>query len=552
MAYTILYTPFYYSSVHDDLIYTVKDPEKLADPVTYPNFKYIADVYVDAVLVARIRKVPDPVTGIGIFNLCQVVRSYMQTVFDPLNNVLLAQTLGDKSFFLTVVVNFGEEYGYISFYNLLVDTPKQYFNNYNTRAMGIPGSGNGSAAGSAGPGLKGDYCNNHPASSQYYLTDDLFSQVAISRIDATVDFDWNFDSPAPGINADYFAVRWTGQVQPQFSESYLFYVNSSDGARLLVNGNLILNEWQPQWQENTSSAISLTAGVKYDIILEYFEHSLQASCHLSWSSASRAKQIIPQNRLSHGAITTGSLASYYDRIISNRPFTAEVFVTTAYLFLPYWPTTTAPITITITPNIGLPYTVTYNPATALEVQLFNFGPAALNAVQPGTIVDATTYYTVQINNQIFIINVICEAIYQPYMMHFLNQLGGFDSKIFSKVSRKTFNITRTDFGKLPYTVDSNGAPSYRSVSGVYKEQRSVYSSQFTESLVLNSNFITDAEYTWLRELLTSPMVYLEDNGFLYPVVITDTSYETKKVANDDLTNLTVTLDFGKQLNAQYR
>lgn len=138
------------------------------------------------------------------------------------------------------------------------------------------------------------------------------------------------------------------------------------------------------------------------------------------------------------------------------------------------------------------------------------------------------------------------------MIHFLNQYGGFESRIFSKVSRKTYDITRADFGKLPYTVDGSGAVSYKSDNNVYNENRSTYSVQFNEKLQLNSDLLTDAEYTWLSDLVLSPMIYIEDGGYFFPCVITDTSYEPKRVANDDLTNLTINIEYGTLLNAQYR
>jgi hypothetical protein len=50
-------------------------------------------------------------------------------------------------------------------------------------------------------------------------------------------------SPDAQVNSDYFAVRWTGQVQPVYSDIYTFYVSVDDGARLWVNGQLLIDEW---------------------------------------------------------------------------------------------------------------------------------------------------------------------------------------------------------------------------------------------------------------------------------------------------------------------
>jgi uncharacterized protein YprB with RNaseH-like and TPR domain len=50
-----------------------------------------------------------------------------------------------------------------------------------------------------------------------------------------------------------------------------------------------------------------------------------------------------------------------------------------------------------------------------------------------------------------------------------------------------------------------------------------------ERTILKSNALTDAEYVWLRELITSPEVYAIEtyNGNIYdrPIIITNSSYE---------------------------
>ena len=104
---------------------------------------------------------------------------------------------------------------------------------------------------------------------------------------------------------------------------------------------------------------------------------------------------------------------------------------------------------------------------------------------------------------------------------------------------------------LPYTVDGAGAVSYYA-NKVYNETIHNYANQFTEKLTLNSDFLTDAEYTWLYDLSVSSQVYIYMNGYFKSVVITESNYEPKKRINDNLTNLTLTVDFGKTLNSQYR
>ncbi len=50
---------------------------------------------------------------------------------------------------------------------------------------------------------------------------------------------WGSGTPDPTlIGKDTFSVRWTGQVQPQFSEDYTFAVTADDGCSLWINGQL--------------------------------------------------------------------------------------------------------------------------------------------------------------------------------------------------------------------------------------------------------------------------------------------------------------------------
>lgn len=387
MALVIKATPGQYSSIHDDLIYTVSEAVHAVDPVTYPNYKYIADVYIGGSMIARVKKVPDPSTYIGIFNIGQIVRNYIATTFNPVANQLRAQQLGENEFFLNVQVKFGEEYALTSYYALLSDSSRVYFNNYNDRIS--------------------------------------------------------------------------------------------------------------------------TAG--------------------------------------------SSLSSFTNKIASNRPLITQVLLSSQYHFVPYFPINTTAIPFVVTPSGGgTPLSTTITPTITFNMQVLNVAPGAINAVAPGTITAATTSYTVQIGSQTIRVEIICEAIHQVYTLHFLNKLGGYETKLFTKVSRKTISIERKDFGKLGYSVDPSGVVSYRNSNGVYNEIRSVYASQFKEKLTLNSDFITDTEYSWLAELVASPMVYLEDSGYLFPCVISASDYEYKKYVNDDLTNLTINIEFGNQLNAQFR
>ena len=137
-----------------------------------------------------------------------------------------------------------------------------------------------------------------------YFSSPNFGGTQITRTDASVAFDWGTGSPASGIGAEGFSVRWTGQVQAQFSETYTFTTLSDDGVRLWINGQLLIDNWTDHAPMENSGTITLEAGQKYDVKMEYFENGGGAVAKLYWASPSTAKQIIPMSQLFPSEITT--------------------------------------------------------------------------------------------------------------------------------------------------------------------------------------------------------------------------------------------------------
>lgn len=143
-----------------------------------------------------------------------------------------------------------------------------------------------------GNGLTGRYYND-PGTGAH------FGALVLTRVDPIVNLSWGTTAgPAAGVNADNFSVRWTGRVQAPVTGSYRFTTVSDDGVRLWVNGQLLIDNWTNHAPTtNTSAAISLSAGVKYTITLEYYEKTGGATARLQWSYTGQALQVIPQSRL---------------------------------------------------------------------------------------------------------------------------------------------------------------------------------------------------------------------------------------------------------------
>jgi glucose/arabinose dehydrogenase len=142
------------------------------------------------------------------------------------------------------------------------------------------------ASGGTGTGLSATYYNNLN-----------FSGSTVTRLDRTVDFNWGSGAPASGIAAETFSVRWMGQVSPPSTGVYTFYTVSDDGVRLWVNGQRLVNRWTNHGAIEDRGTITLTAGQRYNIRMEFYENTGLATARLLWSGPSVPKAVIPTARL---------------------------------------------------------------------------------------------------------------------------------------------------------------------------------------------------------------------------------------------------------------
>lgn len=146
-----------------------------------------------------------------------------------------------------------------------------------------------------------------------------FVSPEFTRVDATVNFDWGWGSPASSLKTDGFGVIWKGQIQPTKSETYTFYVTGDDRARLYVNGQKLIDFWKDSGPAEATATITLQAGQRYDIELDYFEWLYAASTKLSWSSPGTPKQVIPASQLypSATAASPGGLTGAYYNVFQS-------------------------------------------------------------------------------------------------------------------------------------------------------------------------------------------------------------------------------------------
>jgi hypothetical protein len=148
------------------------------------------------------------------------------------------------------------------------------------RYTGVPPAGTGT-------GFEGEYFPN---------TD--LAGTGVVRTDPVIDFFWpDPTQPHPSIPDNNFSVRWRGQLEPPSTDPYLFYTESDDGVRLWINNVLVIDNWTAHGVVENTARVSLLAGQKVPVVMEYYERGGDGIAKLSWSSPGQSKEVIPQNRI---------------------------------------------------------------------------------------------------------------------------------------------------------------------------------------------------------------------------------------------------------------
>ncbi|MGE5609827.1 MAG: PA14 domain-containing protein, partial [Bacillota bacterium] len=119
--------------------------------------------------------------------------------------------------------------------------------------------------------------------------------LQLQRNDAQIDSNYgDNNSPAEGVAADNFFIRWEGNVTPLESGEYVFGTSSDDGCRLWVNGELVTNGWYPRGQNETAPqeipfhTLNLVAGQSYSFVYEMYDSGGGAGAHVFWQRVGAA------------------------------------------------------------------------------------------------------------------------------------------------------------------------------------------------------------------------------------------------------------------------
>lgn len=102
-------------------------------------------------------------------------------------------------------------------------------------------------------------------------------------------------SPAEGISADSYSVRWTGKLRAPSTAVYRFYLTTEAAVRLTIRGEKVIDDQNLQGGVRTlRGSLKFTAGKRYEIVAEYrHDEGVSAQFALRWQTDAMAKGSIP-------------------------------------------------------------------------------------------------------------------------------------------------------------------------------------------------------------------------------------------------------------------
>lgn len=244
------------------------------------------------------------------------------------------------------------------------------------------------------------------------------------------------------------------------------------------------------------------------------------------------------------------LSNYTNKPLSDRGLIIDMTLNNANYFIPYFATTTSTYNVVITGGTST-RTKVVTPSAANSMQILNISPAAINSEYAGNFTSSTTFYTVLVSGITYRVNLQCEGLYDNYVVHFMNKYGGYESMLFNKVSKKYFDLEKKSYKQLPYRISSSGVSSVGAGITMY-QQNTDYAGRVKERLKMNTDWVSDLDYEWLSQLIISPQVWVEEDGKLFPAMISQSNYEFKKHIVDALINVSIDVEFSSSFKTQYQ
>ena len=124
------------------------------------------------------------------------------------------------------------------------------------------------------------------------------SRPFLLRKDDRIEFPNGAETFSDTKLTDAFMVRWTGMLRVPISGKYMIHVQSDDGARLRLDGEIQLDELGPHSFAEETVTLDLDAGL-HPFELIYHEIGGGQGCVVSWTRPGSRREVIPATNWLH-------------------------------------------------------------------------------------------------------------------------------------------------------------------------------------------------------------------------------------------------------------
>ena len=136
--------------------------------------------------------------------------------------------------------------------------------------------------------------------------------------------------------------------------------------------------------------------------------------------------------------------------------------------------------------------------------------------------------------------------YKVRRLAWRNSVGGYDYFNFKKKSTQTINVQRNNYSSMLGTFNKSKWRYNNTQRGKTTRQTTA-----TLSETLNTDWITEADANLLEKLIMSTDVYIVENAdtdFTQAVMVKDSAFVKKTVANDKLIKYTINIEYANPVN----
>jgi len=137
---------------------------------------------------------------------------------------------------------------------------------------------------------------DHGLTGGYYLGT-AFDRLVAVRCDRSFARPMLRPPRVPQLPPIDYSIRWTGRLDLPESGLHRFFLVADDGARLWIDGRLLVDDWTIHSARLETAAIELSRGV-HEIRIDYFQATGRAIFKLTWQPpGAKFRETIPPRLL---------------------------------------------------------------------------------------------------------------------------------------------------------------------------------------------------------------------------------------------------------------